>query len=579
MIKITQKQLLIAIMVVVFALGIFLRSYNFAPWLHFELDQSRDAMVVDSALDNGIGELPLLGPKAAGTYLRLGPIFYYFQYLGGVMFGQTPEAYAYPTMFFSILSIPLLYLFLRRIFDKWLSLGLTAVSSASIFLVMYGRFAWNPNAIPFFVLLTFYALLRAASKEEKRPGLWLIVCAGALAIATQLHFLVFITLPLAVVVFLLIKRPKINWKGWLGSVAIFLFIYTPVILNDFQTRGANTKEFFKAITEKSSKGESHTLADKIMRAYMESARGSLLILSGQEQIEIPSLNFNKSIASPVEFKCSEKCQKNVWLGILAIILYSTGIVFLVARFLKEKDADKKNLLLLTGIWLTLISGLFVPISFDLAPRFFLLLVPITFVTFGLMLEFLEKRFNCRNLLLLFSILLLVILNLISAQTRFSQLAGAINGRVDNKADRILKENNRVTLEQQLAMANYMTSFYRENGAIVYLNSEPFYRRSILYHVGRQGVPYEDLRGAKIYRQGNYFTAYVTNASTDKKVSKYLVNFDIAEKKVFGTMTVFRLVPKESLIVAEKQEIKPKKKTTKSRTPGVPERYTWSEIFE
>jgi len=577
-IKITQKQFLIATMIAVFALGIFLRSYNFADWLHFELDQSRDAMVIDSALDNGPGELPLLGPKAAGTYLRLGPIFYYFQYLGGVIFGQAPEAYAYPTMFFSILSIPLLYLFLRRIFNSWLSLGLTAVSSVSVFLVMYGRFAWNPNAIPFFVLLTSYALLRAASKEEKKPALWLTVCAGALAVAMQLHFLVFISLPLAVVVFLSIKRPKINWKGWLGSVAIFMFIYTPVILNDIQTSGANTQEFFKAITEKSSKGESHTLVDKVVRAYMESARGSFLVLSGQEQMEIPSLNFNKSIVNPVEIKCSEKCQKNVWLGILAIIVYTAGIVLLVVRFLKEKNTDKKNLLLLVGIWLTIISGLFVPISFDLAPRFFLLLIPITFVIFGLILEFLEKRFRCRNFLILFVSLLLVILNLVSVQARFSQLAGAIHGRVDNKSDRILKENNRVTLEQQLAMADYMEIFHRENGAIVYLNSEPFYRRSILYHVGRKGIPYEDLRGAKVYRKGNYFTAYVTNSSTDKKVSKYLINFDIAEKKSFGTMTVFRLTPKESSIVAEQQEVKPKKKTTKSRTPGVPERYTWSEIF-
>ena len=561
----------------IFAVGIFIRSYHFADWLHFELDQSRDAMVIDLALENGPGELPLLGPKAAGTYLRLGPVFYYFQYVGGLLFGQTPQAMAYPTMFFSILTIPLLYLFLRRIFDEWLSLGLTAISSVSLFLVLYGRFAWNPNAIPFFLLLTFYALLRVVDLNEKHPGRWLVICSAALALATQLHFLVFLSLPVAVAVFLAIKRPSINWKSWLGAAAIFLFLYTPVILNDIKTQGANTKEFFKAITEKSSKGESHTLIDKVVRAYMESARGSMLILTGQEQMEIPSINFSKDNGPSVEFKCAEKCQKNVWLGIIAIVGYSLGIALLVFRFIKEKNAGRKNVLLIVGIWLFLVSGLYVPLAFALSPRFFLLLVPILFVLFGIILES-GKVWKNWIIIIAAVIVFLVALNVIAVQTRFSQLAGAIKGKVETTSDRILKENNRVTLEQQLAIADYMENSYKENGAIVYLNSEPFYRRSILYHVGRRGIPYEDLRGAKVYRKGNYFTAYVNNSSADKKVGKYSDNFNVVEKREFGTMIVFKLSPKESSIVAEEQAIKPQKKKKKVHTPGVPDRYTWNEIF-
>lgn len=579
MIKLTSKKIALVVFAAVLAGGIFFRAYHFASWLHFELDQSRDAMVIDLALENGPGELPLLGPKAAGTYLRLGPVFYYFQYVGGLLFGQTPQAYAYPTMIFSILTIPLLYLFLRRIFDQWMSLGLAAISAASVFLIMYGRFAWNPNAIPFFVLLTFYALLRAVNSAEKRPGTWLIVCSAALALATQLHFLVFLSLPLLAVAFLLIKRPKINWKSWLGAAMVFLFIYTPVILNDIETGGANTKEFFKAITEKSGKGEGHTLVDKVVRAYMESARGSMLVLSGQEQTEIPSLNFSRGGGPLVEIKCAEKCQKNVWLGMLAMIGYTSGIILLVINFFREKNVGRKDAFLMTGIWLLLVSGLYVPLAFDLSPRFFLLLVPIIFVLLGTILEFGGKILRHKTSFALLVAIFLVVLNIVSVRERFAQLAGAINSRVETKSDRILKEKNRVTLEQQLAIADWMESFHRENGAIIYLNSEPFYRRSILYHIGRRGIPYEDLRGAKVYRKGNYFTAYVTNSSTDKKVGKYLNNFDVAEKREFGTMTVFKLNPKETSIVAEEQTIKPQKKKKKSHTPGVPDRYTWSEIFE
>ncbi len=577
--KMSQKNLLMGGLIIILAVGFFLRAYHFSDWLHFELDQSRDAMVVDLALENGPGELPLLGPKAAGTYLRLGPAFYYFQYLGGLLFGQTPQAMAYPIMIFSVLTIPLLYLFLRRIFDKWLSLGLAAVSSVSVFLVMYGRFAWNPNAIPFFLLLIFYSLLRSVDSDEKNKGRWLIIGSAATAFAVQLHFLVFLSIPILAAVFLAIKRPSINWKSWAGAVAIFLFIYSPAILNDIETRGANTEEFFKAITEKSSKGENRTLADKVVRAYTESARGTLLVLSGQEQIEMPAFNFSKNIGSLIEIKCSEKCQKNVWLGIIAIVLYSVGIFLLVFRFIREKNVVRKDVLLLTGIWLVLVSGLYVPIAFDLSPRFFLLLIPIIFLLFGLIIDYSSNYIKKKNILIVAVVMLLVVLNLVSVKVRFSQLAGAINGRVETSADRILKENNRVTLEQQLAIADYLESFYRENGAIIYLNSEPFYRRSILYHIGRRSIPYEDLRGAKVYRKGNYFTAYVTNSSTDKKVGKYLNNFEIAEERQFGTLTVHRLIPREDMIVAEEQAIKPTKKVRKAHTPGVPERYTWNEVLD
>jgi len=34
-----------------FLLGIFLRSYQFEPWIHFELDQARDAVLIDESLD------------------------------------------------------------------------------------------------------------------------------------------------------------------------------------------------------------------------------------------------------------------------------------------------------------------------------------------------------------------------------------------------------------------------------------------------------------------------------------------------------------------------------------------------
>ncbi|MEK7181743.1 MAG: glycosyltransferase family 39 protein, partial [Patescibacteria group bacterium] len=144
-------------MILIVAFGFSLRAYHFSDWLHFELDQARDARVIDAALSGGPGELTLLGPKAGGTFLRLAPGFYYLQYVSGIIFGGTPSGIAMVVLILSVLSIPLFYFLSRRFFSEWISLGLTLLFAASPFMVMYGRFAWNPNLIPFFTLLGFYA--------------------------------------------------------------------------------------------------------------------------------------------------------------------------------------------------------------------------------------------------------------------------------------------------------------------------------------------------------------------------------------------------------------------------------------
>src|SRR3989344_2156954 len=116
--KISKKSLVLVALLAILLLGFFLRAYNFSDWLHFELDQSRDARVIDAALVGGPGELTLLGPKAGGTFLRLAPGFYYLQYISGLIFGGTPSGIAVVVMLLSVCSLPFFYLLLRRYFRE-----------------------------------------------------------------------------------------------------------------------------------------------------------------------------------------------------------------------------------------------------------------------------------------------------------------------------------------------------------------------------------------------------------------------------------------------------------------------------
>lgn len=576
----TIAQLSIMVLSACLAVGFALRAWHFSDWLHFELDQARDAIVVDLALQDGPGELPLLGPKAAGTFLRLGPAFYYFQYLGALVFGGTPQSMAYATLIFGTMTIVLAYLFMRRFFDRSISMGVTAIVACSHFLIMYSRFAWNPNAIPFFVLLAFYGLLRAVDQHEAKRSKWLVVSFAACAIATQMHFLVFLALPTAMAVFLVLKRPKLSWKVWASAAAVFLFLYVPVIVNDIKTQGANTKEFFKAITEKSEKASDsdNNFADKIARSYIEVTNGTMLLAGGREKTEMPKIKLlhEGDIAS---IGVGGGDRNNTLVGIAGMVLIFALAIVVGVRFVSERERIKKDFLLLVGLWFGVVFVLFIPLAFKLAPRFYLLLVPSTLLFLGISMELVGKILRKKYLAVIAISAFFICTNLIYLNERFSQLAKAQEQAIPDFADRILKERTRVTLAQQKEIADYIEKIHDANGDPVYFNSEPQYRRAILYHVAKKSIPYEDLRVTKVYRKGNYVLVFVSNESLDSKVSKYADKYDIIEKKQFGTLTMVRLAPKEEAVSAESQIVEPKKVKRKTSAPGVPVRYTWNEIFE
>lgn len=571
-----HRNKIILIIALVIGLGIFLRSYNFSDWIHFELDQSRDARIVVKAVEDGIGNLPLQGPRAAGSFLRLGPAFYYLEYIGAKFFGTTPAGIASGILILSILTLPIFYFFVRRYFNTRISIGLLAIFSTSLFLIMYSRFAWNPNPIPFFMLLSAYALLRVVDGERERRNFWLMVFAFALAVGTQLHFLVFMILPTISAIFLLIKRPRLKIWAWATSFLIVLFVYSPMIINDVKTGGENVKEFFSAVTKKSDKND-HSLIEKAIKNYTEHSIGHLLVISGQEQAELPGFEIGKKIKKPIDAKCDYDCRQNLPLGIVAFLYFTVGIALLVRNLFIHKNGIKRDFLVVSVVWMAVSFLIMTPLSYDIAPRFFLVTAPIAFVFAGLILELLDKTLKKRWISTVI-IIMLVISNLLVVQKRFSEMARASTENVEIEPDRILKERSRFTYEQQEMIVDYLEQFHKENGYPIYLQSEPFYTRSFIFSLERRKIRQDVLAVNKVYVEGNYFMILRTSGNSENRLGKYSQSYDVVEEKQFGTMIVFRLAPKNEAITAERQVFEVKKADCKTSS-DVQKRYTWNEIFK
>jgi 4-amino-4-deoxy-L-arabinose transferase-like glycosyltransferase len=572
-----KKRGIYAVLVLILLLGAFLRMYHLSDWLHFELDQARDAKVIVAAIDNGIGNLPLLGPRAGGTFLRLGPGFYYMEYLGALVFGSTPGGLAVPIALFSIASIAVFFFLMRRYFKTTLTLGLTMLFSVSAFMVLYGRFAWNPNPLPFFLMLGMYALLRSVDHEEVYKERWFIISAFLLTLATHLHFLAFVVLPVIVGAFLLIKRARFSWKTWLAVGAVVAMLYMPMVFNEIITGGANSQEFIQAVQGKSNKSK-HTLAEQLVRDTTNHALGYWVVLTGYEESSMGQFISRGTV--DFELLCDDDCHAHLVSALLALGIFVGGGLLLIVGVWRETDARKKDFLLLSLLWFGACFALFLPLSYDFAPRFFLLVAPFPFLFLGLIFVFCQRFFrryaSIVIVLMWLALVSLIVSNLFFTTHRLSELKRASFENFDTLPDRILKEKTRVTLKQQGLVLDYMQRFQVKNGYPIYMFSEPEHRRALKYLMGRRGMS-NDVLGysSDIYAQGNYFLIVRTESNHENRLQKYMLSYDVAGEETIGTLTVFRLQPKHDAITADVQVFDMTPKSAVS-DPRVPERYTWSE---
>lgn len=573
--KVPEKRrvgLLIAL-VLVLALGAFLRFYQFPNWLHFELDQSRDARVVDGALTGGPGELTLLGMKAGGTSLRLGPGFYYLQYVSGLVFGATPVGVATFVPILSVISIFLFYLLIRRYFPEKQAIGFTLLFSVSAFLTMYGRFAWNPNPIPFFALLGFYSLLRSVEPEARHAGGWFLLSIFAIGFSTHLHFLAFLALPSITVAFLLIRRPRFPVKVWIAAVGIGILLYIPVILNEFSTGGANSQAFVRAVTEKSSK-EEHSLAAKFVKDVSEHGLGFLVVVSGYEGGDFFTF---KNGPDGFQAECDSGCRHGWPFAAASMLVFLSGAVSLVYLGWRERSRRKSDFLLLVGLWLLIPFVLFLPLAYGFAPRFFLVTVPVPFILLALLSDAVIRVSPWKKIavgVMVLGIAFLTGTNLFYLWQRFGQLGLASYEPVKSPTDRILKERARVTLEQQTHIVQYLKERSDESGYPVYMWSEPEHRRALKYLMEKRDIQNDVIGLAGVYEEGIYVIILRSKSDLEDGAKKYRANYEIVAKRQFGTLTMIEFRPKPEAIQAKRQIFTQSGKV-KDNPTALP-RYTWSE---
>jgi 4-amino-4-deoxy-L-arabinose transferase-like glycosyltransferase len=376
------------------AVGIFLRTYHFSQLLVFASDQARDFGIVKNVL-SGNSSWPLLGADmTGGRGFRLGPIYYYFQLLSALLFGVSAVSQAYPDLLFAILSIPLLYYFLKRYFSENTTLALTAVYVFSYFSIEYARFAWNVNLIPFFVLLLLISLNEFLVGEEKTAWKWIVGAGVALGVGIQLHailLLLFPTLAFCGFVFLLRRNRKV-WKKIVAIILLALVLNLPQFVSEQQTGFANTKTFFGAFFFKSQRSGGTVFRGLILdvacnaqaNTHILSSLGNKNICNFLYSIQETSTTYNTKIKL-------EKDPLSLFGKFVSLLFSALGLWLLARNFFKD-DLRRKYFSGLVLFYSALYFLIMIPIAPGSRLRYFLPIIFLPFVFLGLFFEFWVKKY-------------------------------------------------------------------------------------------------------------------------------------------------------------------------------------------
>ena len=136
--------------------AVILRFSHIFTLNFFTYDQARDALFVKRMIVDG--EFRLLGTQTSlpGMYL---PPFYYYTLIPILWLSRlNPVGIDIYSALIGVATVPLIWFVANKIFGKPAGLFAAGLFAVSPLVVELTRRAWNPNTMPFFILIAFYFL-------------------------------------------------------------------------------------------------------------------------------------------------------------------------------------------------------------------------------------------------------------------------------------------------------------------------------------------------------------------------------------------------------------------------------------
>jgi len=260
---------------------------------------------------------------------------------------------------------------------------------------------------------------------------------------------------------------------------------------------------------------------------------------------------------------------------LAGIILLAGSVLIVRGLRNEKDPLKRDFLALLLFWVTVFSILTIPVSFQLRPRFFIVVFAIPFLFLGLIYEYLERRLGriLRGRTALISLLLSAVIVGLNARGTYAWFAEQSRSQKEAftvKRTLILKNKDGVTLGQLQGAADWIYANHRD-GKNLYYYVKPEHVRPIDFLLSEKKDADLNFYGMKLNGDpdAEFFAVTPTRSGIDPVTKKFKTDVNVIDSQAFGQITVYRLDFPDRTV---SDPFKAKK------TGGTEDRILWKDIL-
>ncbi|MEJ2441783.1 MAG: glycosyltransferase family 39 protein, partial [Patescibacteria group bacterium] len=193
------------ILLILLAIGAFLRLYRISEYMTFLGDEGRDVIIVRRLLTQG--DFFLIGPGTSIGNMYLGPLYYYMMAPALFLANFSPVGPAVQIALLGVVTLFFVWFLGRKWFGKKAALIAALLYAIAPTIIIYSRSSWNPNIMPFFALLCVFSAWKIWQDGNWK---WLIMVAVSFAFVLQSHYLGLLLIPTLAIFWLL--SIKNDWQ-------------------------------------------------------------------------------------------------------------------------------------------------------------------------------------------------------------------------------------------------------------------------------------------------------------------------------------------------------------------------------
>ncbi len=238
--KIIKKDpLFSSLVLLIIAIAIFFRTYNYLDRIYLIADNSRDVQIATYAKDHLL--VPPIGQFSSAGPFFYGPWYYWFlEAVSLIPFGLLTHWLAITTIYF--LFIYLIYWVGSKIENKWLGLLCAAFAAISPAQINFSTSVWNPAIIPILTLTTIILLFKFVQRGKP---IYILLLSFVCSLAFTIHFQSILILPtILVALFSQKTKLKVFFLNLFLVFLGFLIPLLPLIYFDIKHEWYNAKSLF-----------------------------------------------------------------------------------------------------------------------------------------------------------------------------------------------------------------------------------------------------------------------------------------------------------------------------------------------